>query len=166
MSLKNYTPNFAATKIIASTLIFLDTIFLLALSPALAQTQNKQESRECRTALQAAKKKIESGRRVRVVRISKRDISEKYSDYPRNKPFDYLFAMRGAGTESVLSSERFILSIATSVIKNCPSVSMVSFGLDNTGYLIITGLVGENKVQAFECIGTEGNPRWGQTLCI
>jgi hypothetical protein len=157
-------------RIIASSLITLDALFLLSSPPALAQIkQTRTETTECAEALQAAKNKITKGRKVKVVEVYKTNVQQfSYTDYPKKRPFSYTFTLSGAATASIIKSEKFLLSISTEIIKNCNSVSMVRFGLHASDSGVDFGLVGEKNIRLFECIepGSPTKLTWGYVICI
>jgi hypothetical protein len=151
-------------RIIASGLMTLNALILLSLPPVLAQSN--KEKPECTAALQTAKNKITKGRKVKVIKIMKYDISQEYKDYPVNRSFSYAFVLEGAATESVMASGKLLTSISKSIISNCNSVSMVEFNQYRTDYTVTFGLMNTNKVEAFDCIDPSTNLTWGYMVCI
>ncbi|RAM53277.1 MAG: hypothetical protein C6Y22_01675 [Hapalosiphonaceae cyanobacterium JJU2] len=135
-------------------------------SPALAQSI--KQSSKCAATLQSVKNQITQGRRVKVVDISKDDISKDYQSYPENRPFRYLFVLRGAATESVLLSNKLLTSLSRDILTNCSDISKVTFGLDETDHLETFGLISENKIDAFQCVdpGTYKKLPWGYVVCL
>lgn len=155
-------------QIIATGLIVTDVIFLFSSS---VQAQNMKFTVECNMALQATKNKIQKDRKVKVVYTGQVNISQHYKTYPINRPLSYQFGLTGPATESVLNSEKFLTIIAKDIIDNCPSISIVDFGQYNSDYVVTYGLLSNNKVASFQCIG-ENDPGttikliWGQVVCI
>jgi hypothetical protein len=166
---RNYTMFLHTVKVIFTGLTVANTLFAMLSLPVTAQMQNKQESRQCRAAVQAAKNKIEKNRNVKVGEIiDNLPLNDAYSDYPKNRPFEYAFALDSSATRSILKSPRLLLPIATDIIKNCPSVSLVSFRVYGT-YRADTapsaafGLMKDGKVKQWQCIDPPPNRfRWGQ----
>ncbi|MTJ19285.1 MULTISPECIES: hypothetical protein [unclassified Dolichospermum] len=155
-------------QIIATGLIITNIIFLFSSS---AQAQAKKPSVECNAALQRAKKQIQKNRKVKVVYTGQEDISQHYKSYPTNRPFSYEFGLKGPATDSILNSDKFLTIIATDIINNCPSISRVEFGESNTDHVATYGLLSNNKVGWFKCIGEDDpgttiKPMWGQVVCI
>lgn len=150
-------------RMIASGLIILDTFFLLSLAPALAQNSNAQ----CASAVRSAKKQMERIGNI-TVKVKRSNRPQEYRDYPRNRPYSYDFLLNGTAADSVMQSTKLLTAISTDIIKNCPSVSIVDVGQDRTDYFFLFGLVGENKVEAFECIspGDTRKLRWGYFSCV
>ena len=135
---------------------------------SIAPSRSVKQSYKCATALRIVKNKITKGRRIKVVNISKYNISRNYQRYPRNRPFSYLFALRGAATESVLRSGKFLTSLSRNIIKNCRDISTVTFGLDETDYVRNFGLISKNKVGVFKCVDptTYQKLPWGYAVCL
>lgn len=159
----------ASAKIIFSSLTMVNTLFLMSLLPVTAQTQNKQETRQCRASVQLAKSKIEKNKNVKVGEIIPNiPLNDVYSDYPKNRPFKYGFALDGSATKNILKSPKLLLPIATDIIKNCQSVSMVSFRVygayrADTAPSAAFGLMKDGKVKQWQCIDPPPNRfRWGQ----
>lgn len=152
-------------QIIATGLIITNIMFLFSSS---AQAQARKPSVECNAALQRAKKQIQKNRNVKVVYTGQENISQDYKSYPTNRPFSYQFGLRGPATESILNSDKFLTIIATDIINNCPSISMVAFGEYQTDHGGAYGLFKNNTVAAFECVdpGTTIKLSWGQIVCI
>jgi hypothetical protein len=136
------------------------------LLPVLAQ--NTQGNFKCTATLQSVKNKITKGKKVKVVNISKDDISTEYQSYPKNRSFRYLFALHGAGAESVLESGKFLTSLTRDILTSCTDVSQVRFGIAETDYNSTFGLISGNKVDAFKCVDPGGNQKlsWGYVVCI
>ncbi|MBE9056566.1 hypothetical protein [Sphaerospermopsis sp. LEGE 08334] len=155
-------------QIIATGLITINIMFLFS-SPA--QAQNRKPSVECNAALQAAKNQIQKNRKVKVVHTDQQNISQDYKSYPKNRPFSYGFGLRGPATGSILNSEKFLTIIAKDIIDNCPSISMVEFNASRTDHVESYGLLENNDVGLFKCIG-EDDPRaktklhWGYVVCL
>ncbi|MBW4590132.1 hypothetical protein G7B40_039810 [Aetokthonos hydrillicola Thurmond2011] len=140
-----------------------------AINVAIGQPQNIQEgdvTPECSTALRTASGRIEKGRRVKVVSITKYDFRQEYSDYPKDRPFSYGFVLDGTATGTVLQSGKFLTAISTEVINNCPNAGMVTFVEHYTDGFVTFGLVGKNSVRAFKCLNPGSKPSWGSTICI
>jgi hypothetical protein len=144
------------SKFITAGLIFLD-IFLLNFSSLNAQNVNETE--ECNSAIANTKNQLENGRQLQVANSEMYQVS--YSDRPENRPNGYLFAMEGAAVESVLSSPVFLNTLAEQVINSCNSVSLVTFGLNYSDYVVSLGLMPNGKVELFQCPADfEGHPYW------
>ncbi|MDH6066672.1 hypothetical protein [Umezakia ovalisporum] len=154
---------------IATGLIATHSIICISL-PTLAQ--NIKSISGCNTALRLAKNQIQNNRKVKVVNIYQSNIAENYKLYPKNRPHSYAFGLEGAATESILISGRFLTSITENIISNCPSVSMVSFGLNHSDYVVTYGLLKANRIKFFECINDYSNKSltqklpWGFVFCI
>jgi hypothetical protein len=156
---------------ISVLLPFIMTGFTLANSINVAKAIPISKNVECNAALQKAKKQLQKNRKVNVVYTGQEDISQDYKNYPTNRPFSYQFGLTGPATESILNSDKFLTIIAKNIIDNCPSISMVEFGEHHTDHVATYGLLSNNKVGWFKCIG-ENDPgttiktMWGQVVCI
>ncbi|MFM7364245.1 MAG: hypothetical protein ACKO11_07055 [Cuspidothrix sp.] len=120
-----------------------------------AQAQNRKPSVECNAALQRAKKQIQKDRKVKVVHTGQENISQHYKSYPNNRPFSHIFGLTGSATQSILSSEKFLTIITKDIINKCPSISMVEFAEHQTDHIATYGLLKNNKVTWFKCIGQD-----------
>ena len=146
-------------------LIALTNLFL----PLSVQAQELESSDRCTATITSAQKRIETGRNVDVVLDVADNLPKIYSNYPANRPYRYTFALNGSAAESVMNSDKFMKSIAASVISNCSSVSMVIFAVYQTDWYYSYGLLSSGKVENFisNCVepGT-GKLRWGQQTCF
>jgi hypothetical protein len=121
---------------------------------------------DCAGTIVNAQSVIETGRDVQVV-IRSQDISKSYPDFPKNRPYAYIFSMQGSATHSIMSSPKFMDIIATRIIKNCKSVSLVSFAYDNSDNFETLGLMKDGTVKYFECLDPGQNAKisWGYIIC-
>lgn len=128
-----------------------------------AQAGSKQE---CLATIAAAKQKLQGSRNVNMI-IRSGNLSQSWQDHPRNRPLEYLFLFRGSAAESIMKSGRLQQTLANQIIKDCSNVSMVKFGLQNSGWVNSFGLMPNGKVQVFECLEPEIGikPKWGQIFC-
>ena len=155
-------------QIIATGLIIANVMFLFSSS---AQAQNRKFSVECNAALQAAKNQIQKNRKVKIIKTIKYDISKSYKSYPKNRPVSHIFGLTGAATGSILSSEKFLTTIAKDIINKCPSISMVKFNEYETDHVESYGLLENNDVGLFKCLDMD-DPRaitklhWGYVVCL
>lgn len=137
----------------------------ISILPSPIQAQ-EVENRDCTATIAAAQNQIETGRSVGVtVRSTK--ISETYSDYPTERPYNNVFLLEGAAAESIMNSPNFMKSIATKMINNCSSVGSVTFAVNYTGWSYSIGLI-EGRLDFFECLEHDGSNReltWGQEYC-
>ena len=155
-------------QIITTGLIIAEIMLLFSSS---AQAQNRKLSVECNAALQDAKNKIQKNRKVKIVKTIKLDISQHYRSYPSNRLFSHIFGLTGAATGSILSSEKFLTTIAKDIINKCPSISMVKFNEYETDHVESYGLLENNDVGLFKCLDMD-DPRaitklhWGYVVCL
>lgn len=152
-------------KSINITLIILKLLLISAL-PLKAQSFNK--TNDCHIAVDSIKNKLENAYQLRVVNIEMGNIIS-YSDYPTGRPNQYSFAMEGTAVESVLNSPVLLNYLAYQIMNYCNSVSLVSFGLVSTDYILNFGLMPNGKVAKFQCPDLQFDPlltnnSWGE-LC-
>lgn len=137
---------------------------------ALAQrTPNSEGTTQCTTALQTARSKITKGRKVKITGVKKTNTPQGYQNYPPNRPSGYLFLLKGTDAESVLLSSKILNPISADIIKNCPSVSIVEFQLDEpTDFVTTIGLIEPGRVEAFKKCGNPEAQKlpWGSVTCI
>ena len=153
-------------QIIATGLIITNIMFLFSSS---AQAQARKPSVECNAALQRAKKQIQKNRKVKVVYTGQEDISQHYKSYPTNRSFSYQFGLTGSATQSILNSQKFLTAIATDIINECPSISIIEFNEYRTDHVESYGLLGNNTIDIFKCIDWEVAPKkldWGYVSCL
>jgi hypothetical protein len=155
-------------QIITTGLIIAEIMLLFSSS---AQAQNRKLSVECNAALQDAKNKIQKNRKVKIVKTIKLDISQHYRSYPSNRLFSHIFGLTGAATGSILSSEKFLTTIAKDIINKCPSISMVEFNEYETDHVESYGLLENNDVGLFKCLDMDDlrartKLHWGYVVCL
>ena len=93
--------------------------------------------------------RIISGRQV-TIELSEIN-NHGYFNYPQNRPNGYSFGMTGNATNSIMNSPVFSKSLATQIINNCNSISSVSFGLWQSGWVEVYGLMPNREIKMFEC---------------
>ena len=70
---------------------------------------------------------------------------------PEGRPHQHAFGMSGSAVETVLSSPVLLDTLTTQIINNCNSVSSVSFGLWQSGFVVVYGLMPNGEVEFFKC---------------
>ncbi len=144
-------------------------IALSTLSPRALQAQKVKTGDHCIASVASAQKRIDAVNNVSVVLNVADNIPKLYTNYPANRPYRYTFAVDGTAAESVMNSDKFMKSIATSVIRNCNSVSMVIFAVYQTDWYYSYGLLPSGKIENFISNCVEPGPgklRWGQQTCF
>lgn len=133
------------------------------------EVQPAQSKDSCQVALAKAKNQLKS-KNVRVVNLNEYDMSkESYSsEYPEKYPIRVSMSLEGSGTESVMNSTIFLKALSSNIILGCEPVSLVEFGANQTDWINTFGLLGNNKVEEFECLppGTTTRIPWGYTVCL
>lgn len=157
-------------KVIVSGFVVLDTLFWLLLPVQAQETLLRgEEAPECTAALRTAQNTMTKGRNVTITGVKKTDTPQQYQGYPQNRPSGYLFLVKGTDAQSVLLSSKLLVSLSRNIIKNCQSVSLVEFQLDEqTDFITTVGLVGQDKVEVFsKCGNPEANTLpWGHITRI
>ena len=153
-------------QLLATGMIAVNILVVLSLPSSL----RAEEPKNCRSAIDNAQKQIKAGRPLKVT-IRTFDISKSYPDYPKNRPTSYMFSMKGQGTSTVMRSPKFMKAIATNVIQNCGSVSIVRIAVWETDDVATFGLLPGGKVDAFECLQPDRDAfdsrlAWGKEVCI
>ena len=127
-----------------------------------------EESQSCTASIANAQKQIETGRSLEAL-IRVFDVSKSYSDYPQDRSAGYSFALKGKAASTVIRSPKFMKSIATDVIQNCRSVSMVTFVVWETDNIATFGLFPSGKVEGFQCVEFDRHGSrtvWGKQVCL
>lgn len=125
----------------------------------------------CRTVIAQIRQGLEDQNNVQVI-VRTKDLSAGYSDYPHNRPRQYVFAMKGTAVKSIMNSPKMMKTIAIQVFNSCDSSGAVSFGLDNSGSMITFGLFQDGRVEPFKCMKDFDptkvikRPQWGEERCI
>ena len=136
-------------------------------SSPIAQAQTP--STTCSTTLKAIQTKLKEKPNLEIVSVTQQDIGDLYPDRPRDRPDWYVFALRGRQANTILNSAQFMNTLATQLIRNCPNVSLVTFGVANSGNTVLWGLMPNGTVQPFECLEPRrdmSRPAWGKTICV
>lgn len=125
--------------------------------------------RECQSEIEAAAKMIEDGRNVRVLDVTQRDFSDRYSEgYPSEASFSLDFRMEGRAAADIMHSPQFMNNISANIIESCQSVSLVEFSVSQTDWASVYGLI-DGSVLPFSCIGSgdyTGEISWGERICL
>jgi hypothetical protein len=128
--------------------------------------------KECDRAVAAAKSKLQKINKLQFLAVRQLKLSPSgASDRPPNRPLMYSIVLDGRGGESIMYSPKMMQNISTELIFRCQSVSAVSFGMKNSDWTQMFGLMNNGKVQAFECVDL---PRekynrelvWGTQVCL
>jgi hypothetical protein len=131
------------------------------------QAEEAQQNKDCTATVAIAQKNIETGRNIEVA-VRSEDTSKNYPDHPANRPYSYVFILKGSASESIMNSPKFMKSIAEKIITNCNSVGAVSFAVSQTGWRYSIGLRSDGKLDFFDCLEHDGvdiTLKWGQKDC-
>lgn len=148
--------------------ITIGSIALITLLPRPLQAQRLETGDRCTAAIASAQRRIEAVNNVSVLLNVADNIPQFYSNYPANRPYRYTFALNGNAASSIMNSDKFMKSVATSVTTNCNSVSMVIFAVYQTDWHYSYGLLPSGKMENFSANCVEpglGKLRWGQQTC-
>lgn len=135
-------------KLLATSLIVLDIISLKVL-PLQAQNINS-ESKECQSAIASVEDRLKTGRQLTIEMSEMSDANASITPF-KDRPNKYILGIGGNAAPSVMGSPVFSKSLATQIINNCDSVSSVSFGLWQSGWVNEYGLMSDGKIKIFEC---------------
>lgn len=154
-------------KFFAAGLIVLD-ILLFSSLPLTAQSIDA-ETEKCENAIASVESQLQAGRQLTIELSEIRNVT--YSDYPEGRANQYTLAMDGNAVESVLNSSVLMNTLATGIIDRCNSVSLVSFGLYGSGYIVKYGLMNNGEVKIFQCPEDYDPPYyrdlvWGESCSI
>jgi len=134
-----------------------------------AATSYAQPS-SCQAAIQSVRAILKNKHNIKTASVTKRDMSEVYSDHPQGRPGGYFIAMRGTQVINLLNSPQLMSILATRIIDNCETTSLVIFGFPNSDYTVLLGLMPNGNVQPFECLEDPDNylgyAVWGKTFCF
>ena len=108
------------------------------------------ETEECVNAISSVESQLQSDRNIT---LEQSEINNRNAPGtpPEGRPNQYAFGMGGSAVEGVMSSPVFLNSLATQVIDNCSSISSVSFGLWQSGFVSVYGLLPSGEVEPFKC---------------
>jgi hypothetical protein len=110
------------------------------------------QSQNCSEAVEATRRRLASIRNVQEVRLIQDDVSQVYSDYPENRSQAYTFAIKGKAVATTLT-RKLLTDLTQTIISNCDVVGVVAFGIANSGWVERIGLLNNNQVGSFKCVG-------------
>ena len=151
-------------------LLTISTAMFSSLTMALTinvQPSSSSPSYLCQDAIQSVRSQIQTGRNLEVLPTIKRNVSTGYTDAPTGRPDEYVIPLRGAESLNILSSPQMMTTLARQIISQCANVSLVTFGIANSGNIVSLGLMPDGGILIFNCIepGRGLRPRWGQIVC-
>lgn len=130
--------------------------------------------KQCTQAVSTAKFKLQKINQLQLISIKKIKATQSaYINYPINRPFIYSIIMNGLGGENMMKSPKMMQEISNSIITYCPSVSAVVFGIDQTDWGQMVGIVNNEKIEEFKCVDLDPRKRtanaklqWGTRICL
>ena len=138
----------AIDKLFATNLIALNIISLNVL-PVRAQGMFV-ETKEYVNAISSVEIQLTTDRQLMLEQFEINDRNAPGTS-PEGRPHQYAFGISGSATETVMSSNVLMSTLATQIIDNCNSISSVSFGEWGTGLFWVYGLVPNGEVEFFKC---------------
>ncbi|WP_019504869.1 hypothetical protein [Pleurocapsa sp. PCC 7319] len=123
-------------------------IFSCNTPPPQAQNINL-DNKICEDAIASVEGQLKADHQL-TIEISE-TINHSYPDGPEGRPNQYRLGIRGNAANSVMESDVLLNSLATQIINNCNSISLVSFGVYQTDYILDYGLISKGKVEKFQC---------------
>jgi hypothetical protein len=128
--------------------------------------------KECDRAVAAAKSKLQKINKLQFLAVRQLNLSQSSgSDRPPNRPLMYSIILDGYGGESIMYSPKMMQNISTELIYRCQSVAAVLFGMKDSDWTQMFGLMNNGKVQAFECVDLPKEKynrelAWGTQVCL
>jgi hypothetical protein len=128
--------------------------------------------KECDRAVAAAKSKLQKINKLQFLAVRQFKLSQSgASDRPPNRPLMYSIVLDGRGGESIMYSPKMMQNISAELIFRCQSVAAVSFGMKDSDWTQMFGLMNNGKVQAFECVDLPKEKynrelAWGTQVCL
>lgn len=148
---------------------FVVGIVVTGLSVGTIDVQSAQSRDSCQLAIAEAKYQVES-KNTTVIQLTTFDMSKESQayDHPEGYPIGIAMVIDGPGTASVMNSTVFLKALSHNIIMECEPISLVEFTASGTDWIDTFGLVGENKVEEFECLdpGFNSSIPWGYTICL
>lgn len=129
--------------------LIVSNIALLNVSPVRAQGM-VVETEECVNAISSVENQLQSDRNL-TIELSQIEKLQYYPDHPEGRPNGYGLGMSGDAAFSVMGSPVLLNSLSTEVIDSCSSISLVEFGIYQTGNVRTFGLMGDDEVKEFQC---------------
>lgn len=128
--------------------------------------------KQCTQAVSATRLQLQKIDKLQITSIKKIKATQStYINYPTNRPFIYSIIISGSGGESIMNSPKLMKDISTKLISRCQSVSGVIFGIDQTDWGEMLGIIKNEKVEFFKCIEprrdvSKTKLNWGNRLCV
>jgi DNA polymerase III delta prime subunit len=138
----------------------------------ISATSPTLDVKQCTQAISATKLQLQKIDKLQIISIKKIKATQStYINYPTNRPFIYSIIMSGSGGESIMNSPKSMKEISTKIISRCQSISAVIFGIDQTDWGEMLGIIKNEKIEAFKCIEPRRNIskiklNWGTRLCV
>lgn len=127
-------------------------------------------SLSCQATLRSVQAKLKRQPNLNVISINQRDLFQSHPNYPQGRPKEYVIALGGSQASNFLKSRQLMTTLATQIIRNCETVSLVTFGTANSGDVVNLGLMPNGSIQIFECLepGRDSPDRrvWGKVFCV
>jgi hypothetical protein len=128
--------------------------------------------KECERAVAAAKSKLQKIDKLQFLAVRQLKLSQSSgSDRPPNRPLMYSIILDGYGGEKIMYSPKMMQNISTELIYRCQSIAAVLFGMKDSDWTQMFGLMNNGKVQAFECVDLPKEKynrelAWGTQVCL
>ena len=136
------------SRFFATNLILLDILLFSAL-PLTAQSI-EAESELCRSAIASVENQLQSDRHL-TIELSQIEKLQYYPDHPEGRPDGYGLGISGDAAFSVMGSPVLLNALSTEIINSCSSISLVEFGVYQTGNVRTFGLMSNGEVKEFQC---------------
>jgi len=131
------------------------------------------KNNKCSTAIKAANEQIELARNLEVRSYIDKAIKKRPS-YLGDRPLRLRFSISGYLANNLVQADKLLSSISSSIANSCPFISMVDFGVQNSGNIATYGLFENGQTKLFKCVGVrrveKGEPPdelpWGYYGCF
>lgn len=131
---------------------------VLTLSTILCPPVKANVESECQTVIQNVESTVAERHNIRLLRVEMRSVEDFGYRVPRSNsgetfPRAYMLVLPSSNQgENFLSSPSLMQSYAQVISDQCRPVSMVAFGLEGTGWVVMYGINGSGDMRQFECV--------------
>jgi hypothetical protein len=158
-------------KNIVITVLFSFSVLSGYTSPITSQPSSLI-GKECTKSIDSLKSRLKAIKKLNLISTGTMNLSEwSYINAPSDRPLILLIVMADSGGKNLMHSSKMMKSISTNIIASCKSIGAVSFGINQTDWGAIYGLMPNGATQAFQCVephrGESHNDlKWGTYLCL
>jgi hypothetical protein len=136
------------------------SVLLVSLSIPLTAQPTLAIKSQCLRAVNNAKKQL--GGAPQIQRTSNFLLEPSYGKPPADRPRGISFTMK---TDKFMANTQLQTNISRNLTSKCSNVSLVRFGLDQTDWVNIYGLV-NGRIKRFTCKEAGESIKWGEQVCL